>query len=97
MELVWAWKVSFPDAEGTITNIFESGDQAVAEITWTGTHAGDMESPIGTIPASGRQVEVPACMTVTALGGEITEAHHYFDLMTMLAQIGAVPEPAAAT
>ncbi len=97
LELMRAWKASFPDAKGTITNIFGSGDQAVAEITWTGTHSGDLEGTSGIIPASGRQIEVAACITVSALGGEITEAHQYFDLMTLLAQIGAVPEPAAAT
>ena len=96
IELTKGWKQSFPDATGAITSIFGSGDRATAEITWTGTHLGDLESPAGTIPASNKRITVEACMTVTAEGGKIRTAHHYFDMLTMLSQIGAVPELAPA-
>ena len=97
LELMKGWKAAFPDATGTITNTFGSGNQAVAEITWTGTHDGDMESPEGTIPATGRKINLDACIAVTVENGEIKESHQYFDLMTMMQQLGVVPEPAAAT
>ena len=99
VELFKAWKDSFPDAEGTITNIFGSGDQAVAEVTWNGTQTGDMETPGGTIPASGRKIEVTASIMVKTADDVIAVENQYFDLMTMLTQIGAIPAPteAAAT
>ena len=56
-----------------------------------------MESPEGTIPATGRKINIDACMAVTVEGEQIKESHQYFDLMTMMQQLGAVPEPAAAT
>ncbi len=99
IELFKAWKASFADAEGTITNIFGSGDQAVAEVTWTGTHTGDMEGSGGTIPASGKKIDVTSSIIVSASDDVITVENQYFDLMTLLTQIGAIPAPteAAAT
>ena len=97
LELFKAWKAAFPDATGTITNSFGSGSQAVVEITWNGTHDGDMESPEGTIPATGRKITLEACIAATVENGKITEAHQYFDMMTMMQQLGLVPEPTAAS
>jgi steroid delta-isomerase-like uncharacterized protein len=81
------WRQAFPDARGTIRNIFASGDQAVAEITWEGTHKGDLDGPTGKIPPSGKRVNVPATMVVKVRDGEITESHHYFDMNTIVDQL----------
>ena len=88
-KLTFEWKQSFPDAHGTVTSISETAEGAVAEILWEGTHSGDMETPSGTIPASGKQVHIPASMVVTIEGGKVKEDRHYFDMMTLLQQIGA--------
>jgi steroid delta-isomerase-like uncharacterized protein len=87
VDLTRGWRDAFPDARGTIRNIFASGDQAVAEITWEGTHKGNLEGPTGTIPPSGKHVSVPASMVVKVRDGEITESHHYFDMNTLVDQI----------
>ncbi len=97
VDLFKAWKASFADAEGTITNIFGSGDQAIAEVTWTGTHTGDMEGSAGTIPASGKKIDITASIIVRASDDVITVENHYFDLMTLLTQIWAVPAPTELT
>ena len=83
------WRKGFPNAKGTIQNIFSSGDKAVAEIVWEGTHTGDFQTPQGTIPPTGTSIRVPASMVVTVEGGKIKEDRHYFDVMTLLQQIGA--------
>ena len=87
VELTRGWRDAFPDARGTIRNIFASGDQAVAEITWEGTHKGNLDGPAGTIPPSGKRITVPASMVVKVRDGEITESHHYFDMSTLVDQI----------
>lgn len=81
------WRQAFPDARGTIRNIFGSGDHAVAEITWEGTHRGNLDGPTGSIPPSGKRVSVPASMVVRVRNGEIAESHHYFDINTIMDQI----------
>jgi steroid delta-isomerase-like uncharacterized protein len=87
VELTRGWRKAFPDARGTIKNIFGSGDQAVAEIVWEGTHTGDLESPAGVIAATGKHIAVPASFVVKVKDGKIAESHHYFDMNTLLMQI----------
>jgi steroid delta-isomerase-like uncharacterized protein len=87
----WGWRDAFPDASGEITNSFASGDQAVLQITWTGTQKGALVSPGGTIPATGRQVSVPACQVARIQNEKIASVDHYFDMMGMLVQLGVAP------
>jgi steroid delta-isomerase-like uncharacterized protein len=89
VELFMGWKTAFPDAVGTVTSAFASGNKAALEVTWRGTHTGPLGTPEGTIPASGKRQETPAAFFLTFEGDKITESHHYFDSMTLLKQIGA--------
>ena len=84
------WKQAMPDAEGTVTNAFASGNTVTLEITWEGTHTGPLEGPTGTIPASGKRQVTPAAWILTFEGDKIKESHHYFDMVTLLDQIGAL-------
>jgi steroid delta-isomerase-like uncharacterized protein len=89
VELFKGWKTAFPDAAGTVTSAFASGSKAALEVTWKGTHTGPLETPEGTIPASGKRQETSAAVFLTFEGDKIKESHHYFDSMTLLKQIGA--------
>ena len=51
------WKEAFPDAKGTITKVTEGADTVVLEITWQGTHTGDLISSMGAIPPSQKRGE----------------------------------------
>jgi len=92
IELFKGWKVAFPDAAGTVTGAFASGDKAVLEVTWKGTHTGPLTTAEGTIPASGKRQETPAAIFYTFEGDKIKESRHYFDSLTLLKQIGAQPK-----
>jgi steroid delta-isomerase-like uncharacterized protein len=92
VELFKGWKTAFPDAAGTVTSAVGSGDTAALEVTWKGTHTGPLETAEGTIPASGKRQETPAAIVFTFEGGKIKENRQYFDLMTLLKQIGAQPQ-----
>ena len=89
IDVLQGWKQAFPNAEGTITNVFSSGNQGIAEVMWRGTHTGDLVGPEGTIPASGKSVELKASMVSTVQEGKIAQANHYFDMATLMQQIGA--------
>ena len=88
IEVYKGWKQAFPDAAGTVTSAFASGDTAVLEVTWNGTHTGPLTTAQGTIPASGKSQKVPAAIFYTFDGDTIKESRHYFDTMTLLKQIG---------
>jgi steroid delta-isomerase-like uncharacterized protein len=92
IELFKGWKVAFPDAAGTVTGAFASGDTAALEVTWKGTHTGPLTTAEGTIPASGKRQETPAAIFYTFEGDKIKESRHYFDSLTLLKQIGAQPK-----
>jgi steroid delta-isomerase-like uncharacterized protein len=92
IEVYKGWKQAFPDAAGTVTGAFASGDTAVLEVTWKGTHTGPLTTAQGTIPASGKSQKVPAAIFYTFDGDTIKESRHYFDTMTLLKQIGVQPK-----
>lgn len=92
VEVAKGWRSAFPDGKGAVTNALESGDTAVIEITWTGTQTGELLAPTGDkIPPTGKKMNVSAVQIVRTSGGKIAETKHYFDLMTMLTQLGVVP------
>jgi steroid delta-isomerase-like uncharacterized protein len=92
IELFKGWKTAFPDAAGTVTSSVASGDTAVLEVTWRGTHTGPLTTAAGTIPPSGKSQETPAVIVYVFEGAKIKAGRHYFDAMTLLKQIGAEPK-----
>ena len=86
------WKQAFPDGKGTIKNAFASGNQVTIEVTWEGTHSGPLMGPGGTIPPSGKSMLLPGAQVITFQGDKIKEVRQYFDLLTILQQIGAAPK-----
>jgi steroid delta-isomerase-like uncharacterized protein len=88
------WKQAFPDASGQVTNAFESGDTATLEITWSGTHSGPLEMPDGELPATNKRIELRACQVFRVEGDRIAEDRNYFDMATMLQQLGAMEQGA---
>jgi len=81
------WAAAFPDSKGTIRNAYPVGTSVVLEMTWRGTHDGPLESPGGTIQATGRRIEIPACLIVELAGEKPTAMTHFFDLATMQRQL----------
>ena len=88
IEVLAGWKQGFPDARGTITNVVPGGEHVALEITWEGTHTGPLETPLGTIPPSGRRAMLPAVQVTQVRDGKIQGSRHFFDLMALLHQIG---------
>ena len=91
------WKSAFPDASGTITGSFACGDRVVLEITWRGTQSGALPLPDGgEIPATGRSVEIQACQVMRIADGKVAENRHFFDMLGMMEQLGALSGDALA-
>jgi predicted ester cyclase len=96
LDLNRAFATAFPDGTHTITAVVEDGDRAAIEGTWAGTHTGPMAAPAGEIPPTGRYVALPLCGVATRRDDRIAAVTVYLDQMSMLAQLGLVPEPAPA-
>jgi steroid delta-isomerase-like uncharacterized protein len=100
VEAFQGWAQAFPDSKGTFIREFASSDTAILELVWKGGHTGPLQAPTGTIPASNKPIEVPACEVFRVEGGKVRSAMHYFDMLTLLNQIGvtgaATPSKSAA-
>ena len=86
------WKAAIPDSRGTITSSLARGNTVVQEIVWKGTHTGTLEGPAGPIRPSGKRISVPSVQIVTVQSGKIKMIRHYFNLLTLLEEIGAAAE-----
>jgi steroid delta-isomerase-like uncharacterized protein len=83
------WSKAIPDSKATFVAEYASGDTAVLEVVWKGVHTGPLQTPTGIIPASNKRIDLPACQVLKVEGGKVTSFTHYFDMVTLLTQIGA--------
>jgi steroid delta-isomerase-like uncharacterized protein len=90
------WKEAFPDARGTIVSAHGDGEHATVEIVWEGTHSGTLSMPMGDLSATGRRISIRAAQVGDVRDGKVTSLRHYFDLLGLLAQLGALRQPSAA-
>jgi steroid delta-isomerase-like uncharacterized protein len=84
------WAKAIPDSKATFVGEYASGDTAVLEVVWKGVHTGPLQTPTSTIPPSNKRIEIPACQVIRVEGGKVKSFTHYFDMATLLAQIGAL-------
>lgn len=82
------WATAFPDSKATIHNAYVSGNTVVLEITWRGTHKGPLATPGGQIAPTGKTTEVPACQVFEIEHGKGKLLRHYFDMATLMQQLG---------
>ena len=88
---VWqGWAKALPDSKATFVGEYASGDTATIEVVWKGTHTGPLQTATGTIPPSNKRMELPACQIIKIEGGKVKSFTHYFDMATLLRQIGAL-------
>lgn len=91
MKEVRRWKTAFPDLKATVLDCIEAGNKVYCEVDWIGTHTGPLEGPLGMIPPTNKRGSVRAALVFTIKNNKIVEQHHYFDLMTVLRQLGVSP------
>ncbi|HSP37505.1 MAG TPA: ester cyclase [Frankiaceae bacterium] len=86
------WVGAFSDLRATITSAARDGDVLAYEVRFDGTHDGTLQTPMGPLPASGRRVSTRAAFFSRFDGDRVAEVRDYADTLSLLAQIGAVPE-----
>jgi steroid delta-isomerase-like uncharacterized protein len=85
------WKQAFPDEQGTITGVCTRGNTVAVELTWEGTQSGPIATPDGQeLPPSNKGMKIKSVQVIEVEDGKIKALRHYFDLMTLLQQIGAM-------
>ena len=79
---------AFPDFKYSTEDIIAEGDKVVCRYTFTGTHQGDYMG----VPASGKKVKNEGIGIIRISDGRIVEAWFAGDMLTMMQQIGAIPQ-----
>jgi predicted ester cyclase len=87
---------AFPDFKVTVTRVVENGPYASVSGIVTGTHDGNLRTPNGDIPPTGRHAELPFSETAEVRDGAMVSVQLYFDRLELLEQLGIVPAPASA-
>jgi steroid delta-isomerase-like uncharacterized protein len=82
------WATAIPDSRATFHSETVSGNTAVLEITWKGTHSGPLNTGEREIPATGKKIELRAIQVVDVADDRVKSVRQYFDMGTLLQQIG---------
>jgi len=88
LAVLQGWGKAFPDSKATYQNAIASGTTVVLELTWHGTHTGPLQTPEGSVAATGKPIKLPACMVVEIGDGKVKSIRHYFDMATLMQQLG---------
>ncbi len=78
----------FPDIKGTVNQMVAEGDVVAVALTTSGTHNGDFMG----IPATGKKISITEVHMVRLSGGKMVEHWGLADGMTMMQQLGQMPE-----
>ena len=91
LNLARMYATAFPDGKLEIKRLHVAGTTSIAEFVATGTQRGDL---MGVAP-TGKRVEINICNVLEVRDGKALHEREYFDVMTMLGQLGVVQAPAA--
>lgn len=91
-EMVESYRSALSGLRVTVDQQFTEGDYVATRFTITGTHDGDL---MGT-PPTGRDVSFTGITISRCEDGRIAEEWEITDTMSLLGQVGALPQPAQA-
>src|SRR4051794_23824633 len=89
---VQMFREGFPDVKVTVEDALEAGDRVAARSRFTGTHDGEFMG----VPATGNRVDVEVMDFIRVADGKCVEHWGVTDNMTLMQQIGAIPQEAPA-
>ena len=83
------YQAAFPDLRMSAEDVLPSGDKVVARARATGTHEGEFMG----MPATGKRIDVQLVDIIRFSDDGLAREHWgVFDAMTMMQQLGAIPE-----
>jgi len=88
VDLCKGWAAAFPDSRPEFHNAVASGNTVVLELTWTGTHTGPLATPNGDVPPTGKSINLRSVQVVEVRDGKAASTRQYFDMATMMSQLG---------
>jgi predicted ester cyclase len=87
---------AFPGSKFEFIHTIVQNDYAVVNWRFTGTQSGPLQMPMGTIPPTGKKVKLIGSTTVQIKNNKIVYIWNYFDLVSLLSQVGVMPSSVSA-
>jgi predicted ester cyclase len=81
---------AYDSVDISITNTIAEGDWVVVEYTNSGTNTGPLKTAIGDFPPTNRKIEVQYCSVMQIKNGKVVSGRDYYDVSTILRQLGLV-------
>jgi predicted ester cyclase len=91
-EMVEGYRAAISGLTVTVDHQFTEGDYVATRYTLRGRHEGEL---MGAAP-TGNEIEVSGLTISRCRDGKIAEEWELVDAVTLLSQVGALPEPAQA-
>ena len=92
-----SWATAFSDMQLETRAVVSDERYASGEFVGRGTHDGTLPTPNGDVPATGRRIEAPFVWFAEFDHGKITGVRDYYNALTLMAQLGLMPEPVEST
>ena len=91
-EFLAGWVAASSDIKVTDTRYLDAGQTVVCTFTVVGTQDG----PLGPFPATGKQFTLPLCeLWHFGSSGRVVGGDLYYDQVSLLMQLGLMPQPSA--
>jgi steroid delta-isomerase-like uncharacterized protein len=87
---------AFPDGHMSIRSYVEADDTVAVQGSFIGTHTGPLQGPAGSVPPTGRSLDLPFADFFRVRDGKVVEHHVYYDQVAFLAALGLMPQPATS-
>jgi len=85
---VTLYRTAFPDLHFKVEDVIAEGETVVARYSARGTHKGDLNG----IAPTGKQINVTGMSVTRFANGKITEGWVNWDALSLMQQLGVVPE-----
>lgn len=80
---------AFSETTADLDDVVQDGDRAAARVTVRAVHTGDLATPAGAVPPTGKGIVLHTAEFIRTDGeGRIVEHHRIFDSASFMAQLG---------
>ncbi len=86
------FKSAFPDSKFQVLLTVAQGDYVTTNWKASGKHGGPLGTPSGgSVPPTGKMVSIVGSTTVQVTNGKVVRSWNFFDMASMLGQLGLLP------
>lgn len=87
---------AFSDMHRELYDLWTIGDTVIVRLALQGTHTGPLETPFGTLPATGKRMDAPCADIFELENGKIKRFDCYPEGSVILTQLGVISNLEAA-